>query len=85
MLPAVYSLGATTFSPQPQPPFHRIIESLRLEKTSKISKSKHQPNTNVRTKPCPAVPHLHVFSTPPGMVTQSPPWAACSNAWPLFQ
>jgi len=29
---------------------HRIIESLRLEKTSKIIKSKHQPNTTMPTK-----------------------------------
>jgi len=40
---------------------HRIVESLRLEKTSKIIKSNHQPNTTMPAKPCPEVPHLHVF------------------------
>jgi len=43
------------------PAFHSIIESLRLEKTSKIIKSNHQPNTTMPAKPCPEVPHLHVF------------------------
>ena len=37
-----------------------ITESLRLEKISKI-KSNHLPNTTMPTKPCPEVPHLHVF------------------------
>jgi len=41
--------------------FHGIIESLRLEKTSKIIKSSHQPNTTMPTKPYPEVPHLHIF------------------------
>jgi len=43
---------------------HRIIESLRLEKTSKIIKSKttkHQPNTTMPAKPYPEVPHLLNF------------------------
>jgi len=42
---------------------HRIIESLRLEKTSKIIKSNRQPNTTMPAKPflrsdcsCPALP-----------------------------
>jgi len=39
----------------------QIIKSLRLEKTSKITKSNHQPNTTTPAKPCPEVPHLHVF------------------------
>ena len=39
----------------------RIVESLRLEKTSKIIKSNHQPNTTMPTKPCPEVPYLNVF------------------------
>jgi len=39
-----------------QKPYHalfnqRIIESLRLEKTSKITKSNHQPVTTMPTKP----------------------------------
>jgi len=39
----------------------RIIESLRLQKTSKIIKSNHQPNTTVPAKPYPEVPYLRVF------------------------
>ena len=62
-----------------------IIESLRLKKTSKIIKSNCHPTTTRTAEPCPEVPYLHIFWTPPGMVTQSPPWAAHSNAWPLFQ
>jgi len=38
-----------------------IIESLRLEKTSKIIKSNHQLNTRMPAKPCPEVPYRHVF------------------------
>ena len=33
----------------------------RLEKTSKIIQSNHPPNTTLPTKPCPEVPHVHVF------------------------
>ena len=40
----------------------RIIESLRLEKASKIMKSNHQPNTTMPTKPCPKVSRLTWFS-----------------------
>ena len=36
--------------------FYIIIESLRLEETSKIIKSNRQPNTTMPTKPCPEVP-----------------------------
>ena len=36
------------------------------------------------TNSCPSVPHLHLSWTPPGTVTPPPPWAACSNASPLF-
>jgi len=43
-------------------PFYwRFIESLRLEKTSKIIKSNCQPNTTMTAKPCPEVLHLHFF------------------------
>ena len=56
---------------------HRIIESLRLGKTSKITKSNCQPNTTTPAKPCPEMPYLHVFWKPPGMVTLPLPWAAC--------
>ena len=37
-------------------PSPRITESLRLEKTSKITKSNRQPNTTTSAKPCPEVP-----------------------------
>jgi len=40
---------------------HRIIESLRLEKTCKIIRSNRQPITTTPAKPCPEVQHLHVF------------------------
>jgi len=30
-----------------------VVESLRLEKTSKMIKSNHQPNTTTPAKPCP--------------------------------
>ena len=63
---------------------HRITESLRLENTSKTIKSNHPPNTTMPTRPCPKVSYLHIFWTPPGMGTPPLPWAACSNAWPLF-
>jgi len=39
---------------------HRITESLRLKKTSKI-KSNCQPITTMPVKPCPEVPFLHCF------------------------
>jgi len=41
-------------------PGNRIIESLRLEKTSKIVKSNHQPITPMPAKPRREVPCLHV-------------------------
>ena len=34
------------------------------------------------------IPKCHIYTffwTPPGMGTLPPPWAACSNVWPLFQ
>jgi len=37
------------------------VESLRLEKTSKITKSNHQAITTIPTKRCPQMPHLHGF------------------------
>ena len=74
--------GGTKCSPSC---FHKILESLTLENTSKIIKSNHQPITTMPAKPCPEVPCLHVFWTPPGMGTPPLPWAACSNVWPLFQ
>jgi len=41
--------------------YYRIIEPLRLEKTSKIIRSNHHPNTTMLAKPCPEVPYLDVF------------------------
>jgi len=38
-----------------------IIESLRLEKTSKSIKSNCQSNTTMPAKLCTEVPYLHVF------------------------
>jgi len=40
---------------------HRIIEPLRLEKTSKIINSNQQPIATMPAKPCPELPHLHIF------------------------
>ena len=40
---------------------HIIIESLRLEKTSGIRRSNHQPNTTMHAKTCPEVSYLHIF------------------------
>jgi len=40
---------------------HRITEPWRLEKTSKLIESNRHPNTTVPAKPCPQVPHLHIF------------------------
>ena len=70
---------------QQHPGSHRIIESLRLEKTSNIMKTNRQLKTTMLAKSCPDVPYLHVFWTPPGMWTPPLPSAACSNASPLFQ
>jgi len=42
-------------------PSYRIIESLRLEKTSKVIKSNRHPNPTMPAKPYPEVPCLHVF------------------------
>ena len=39
----------------------KVIESLRLEKTTKILKPNHHPNTPMPAKPCPEVPHLCGF------------------------
>lgn len=36
--------------------YHRIIESARLERNSKITQSSCQPITTMPTKPCPSVP-----------------------------
>jgi len=75
-------------SPPPRPAQHpartplqegecvKITESLRLEKTSKTIKSNHQPITPTPAKPCPQVPHLHGFWTPPATGTPPLPWAA---------
>jgi len=59
---------------------HRIIESLRLHVTSKITKPNHQPITVMSTKSCPSVQHLHFSWGHLRMVIPLPLWAACSNA-----
>lgn len=42
--------------------FHRITESLRIKKISKIIKSYHYSTTvEITTKPCHQVPHPHAF------------------------
>jgi len=41
--------------------FHRIIESLRLEKPSKVTKFNHECITSTPAKPCLQVPHPHGF------------------------
>jgi len=45
------------------------MESLKLEKLSKIIKSNRQPNTTMSDKPCPEVPYLRLFQTPSEMAT----------------
>ena len=37
------------------------------------------------TKPYPSVQHLNAYWTPPGTVTQPPPWAACSSTSVPFE
>jgi len=58
-----------------------IVESKthRLEKTFKIIKSDHPPNTTIPTKRYPEVSHLLIFWTRSGMGTPPLPWAAYSN------
>ena len=46
---------------------HRIIEPLKLEKTSKIIQYNHQPIPIMPTEPQPSVPHLHTTWIPPGV------------------
>jgi len=56
-------------------PIHRIIKSLRLEKTSKNPQPKCSP-----PPPCclrPSVPHLHGSGIPPGTVTPPLPGQLC--------
>ena len=55
-----------------------FIESLRLEKTSEVTKSNHHPDTPMPAKPCPQGAHPDGVWTPPGMGTPPLPWAA----WP---
>ena len=44
---------------------------LGQRETSKIIKSNCQPITTMPAKPCPEMPHLHSYWTPPGMGTPS--------------
>jgi len=82
--PPEVTSNVPTDTAQPSLLLHlRIIESLRLKKTTKISK----PNTNPphqAHQPCPSVPHFHSSWTPPGTMTPSSLWAACANAWLQF-
>jgi len=50
---------AIRFTPHPKK--SGFIASLRLEKTCKIIKSNHQPNTTMPAKPCAEVPRLYFF------------------------
>lgn len=61
---------------------------LNWKKTFKISdqiKWSYLTNQAWDSKPCLSVPYLHVFYIPPGMFTQSLPWAFCVKAWKPFQ
>jgi len=62
---------------------HRIIETLRLEKTSKIIQSNHPLIATMPTKQWPQV--LPFYWEPPEPVTPSLSWAVCSNALKFFQ
>jgi len=44
----------------PDEDVYRIVESLRLEKISKIIKPNRQSITTMSAKPCPEVPYQHV-------------------------
>jgi len=58
----------------------KIIESLRLEKTSKIIKPNCHPNTTMPAKQCPKVQYLHGFLNPARDGDSTISWAACSNS-----
>ena len=55
---------------------HRIMESLRLEKTFKIPKSNPNPSHHAHW-PRPSVPHLYSSWPPPGIVTPPLPGQLC--------
>lgn len=63
----------------------RILELLRLEETSRIRVQPLTQHTMFSSKPYLSVWHLHIFSTLPGMLIPSLPWAACPNAWQPIQ
>jgi len=54
-------MSATLLSTQLFDPPLSKSENHRLEKTSKIIKSNHPPNTTMPATPYPEVSHLHVF------------------------
>lgn len=59
--------------------FQRIIEFIRLEKTSKTIESNCCPSSALFiSKPCPSVSHLPSY-IPPGVVTPPLSWTTCSN------
>ena len=57
---------------------HRVIESWRLEKTTKIPKPNCNPPHHAHW-PCFSVSHLHDSGTPPGTVTPSLPGQLCQS------
>lgn len=62
-------------------PIQRVTESFRLEKTFRASESNRQPHSATSAgKSGPQAARLHVVQTPPGMVAQPLPWAACPSA-----
>ena len=61
-----------------------IIESLRLEETSKIPKSNPSPPHRAHC-PRPSVPHPHGSGTPPGTVTPPLPGQLCHCLTALWE
>lgn len=63
-----------------------LIKPFRLEKTFKITKSNHPPNTSILLlNHVPEVSHLHFSLIPAGMRTAHVPWAAHTNACHPFR
>ena len=67
--------NASTFCLQLKTMKHRVIDTARLEKTSKITQSTIHLPPMALTNPHPSAQHLNVPWTPPGLVTPPPPWA----------
>lgn len=63
---------------------HRfIIQQQNCSGWKELQDHQVQPSTSI-TKPCPQVPHPHVFWIFPGTVTPPLPWLTCSSAWQPF-